>query len=201
MKKISAPKVIAFLEMLHGLQRVVRVMHVPGEDRFENDIEHSYLLAMSVWYAIDVFDIPLDRDKAIRYALAHDMAEVYAGDTYVYSKDTEALATKKTREKDARKKLLDIFPEVPTIHEAMERYEDQSDPESIFVRAFDKVMPLLTNYVQDGRTIKANSVSFSQVVNLKRATTASSPEVSDLLEQIIELIDKDRERFFGELIN
>lgn len=201
MKKIAAPKVIEFLQMLHGLQRVVRVMHVPGEDRFENDIEHSYLLAMSVWYAIDVFQIPLDRDKAIRYALAHDMVEVYAGDTYVYSKDTEALATKKTREKEARKKLLDTFPEVPAIHAAMECYEEQSDPESVFVRAFDKIMPLLTNYVQDGRTIKANNVSFTQIVNLKRATTAKSPEVSDLLEQIIELLDKDRARFFGELID
>jgi putative hydrolase of HD superfamily len=199
MKKIAAPKVIEFLEMLHALQGVVRVMHVPGEDRHENDIEHSYLLAMSVWYAIDFFEIPLNRDKAIRYALAHDMVEVYAGDTYVFSKDPEALINKKIREKEARRKLSDKFPEASAIHEAIERYEDQSDPESIFVRAFDKLMPVLTNYVQDGRTIKENKVSFSQIVNLKRATTASSPEVSDLLEQIIELLDKDRERFFGEL--
>lgn len=198
MKKIELEKVVAFMDMLHRLQGVTRVMHVPNEDRFENDLEHSYLLAMAVWYAIDTFDLSLDRDKAIRYALTHDMPEVHAGDTYVFTTDAALLAGKKEREANARKQLAEEFPTVPAMHEAMQGYEEQVDEEAVFVRAFDKVMPLLTNYLQDGRTFKYEKLSFSQLADKKRATTAKSPEVADVVEQILALFDKDRARYFGD---
>lgn len=197
MKKIEATEIIRFMEMLHSLQGITRRMHVPGEDRYENDLEHSYLLAMSVWYAIDVFKLDLDRDKCIRYALAHDMPEVHAGDTYVFTEDPTVLNSKKDREAVARKKLAEDFPDVPSIHEAMENYEHQTDKEAVFVRAFDKIMPMITNYVQDGRTIKAEGVCYSQIVELKLRTTNRSPEVSDLAKQILALFDEDRPRYFG----
>jgi putative hydrolase of HD superfamily len=199
MSTIRAGQVISFMQMLHAFQRIERVMHVPGEDRFENDVEHSYLLAMCAWLAIDAFGLKLDRDKAIRYALAHDLVEVYAGDTYIFSEEPDATAKKKEKEAAARKRLRTEWPALPALHEAMERYELQDDPESVFVRALDKVMPVLTNYVQDGRTFKDKKVTYSQIVDHKRATTARSPEVTDLLEQLIALIDADRGRFFGDL--
>lgn len=199
MQKIDVNQVNAFVEMLHTLQGVKRVVHVPGEDRMENDLEHSYILAMAVWYAIDTFKLPLNRDTAIRYALTHDMPEVYAGDTYIFSKDPELLAGKKKREAEAREKLREVFPTVPSMHEAMDIYEHQTDDEAVFVRAFDKLMPLFANYFQDGRTFKYEKVAYTQLLENKRATTAKSPEVQDLLEQIFALFDQDRARFFGEL--
>ncbi|MGB4076746.1 MAG: HD domain-containing protein [Minisyncoccia bacterium] len=201
MKRIEARELIRFMEMLHSLQRVTRVMHVPGEERYENDLEHSYLLAMSVWYVIERYDLALDRDKAIRYALAHDVPEVHAGDTYVYSKDARVLSGKKKREEEARKKLLSDFPSAPSIHEAMENYEHQTDPEAVFVRALDKVMPLVTNYLQEGRTIKSEGVCYTQIAELKRRTTKQCPEVYDVVEQLLALFDQDRKRFFGENIH
>lgn len=198
MKRIEADKIIGFIQMLHRLQGVTRVMHVPGEDRYENDLEHSYILAMAAWYAIDTFDLPLDRDRAIRYALAHDVPEVHAGDTYVYSKDAAALESKKQREADARKKLAEEFPTVPGMHEAMEGYENGVDKEAVFVRALDKTMPLITNYVQDGRTIKTEGVTFAQIAELKRRTTEPCPEVRDLAEQLLAIFNADQKRFFGD---
>lgn len=186
------------MRMLHSFQRIERVVPVPGEDRYENDAEHSYFLAMSVWHAIDTFELPLDRDKAIRYALAHDLPEVHAGDTYVFSKD--ALAGKKERETAARKKLKEDFPTIPDMHEAMEAYERQTDPEAVFVRALDKLLPVMT-YLQDSRTLKERGTSFSEFVELKRRTTASCAEVSDLAEQLIALFDQDRARYFGENVH
>lgn len=188
---------LTFVKMLHDLQAVKRVVHVPGEDRMENDLEHSYLLAMAVWYAIDTFELPLNRDKAIRYALAHDMPEVYAGDTYIFSKDENALATKKDREAAARAKLKETFPTVPSMHDAMESYENYADEEAVFVRSLDKVMPLIAIYLQDGRTWKEAEVSYTQILENKRTTTARSPEVLAFAEEIMALVDKDRSRYFG----
>lgn len=201
MNTLETEKVLSFVKMLHDLQAVKRVVHVPGEDRYENDLEHSYLLAMAVWYAIETFKLPLDRDRAIRYALAHDMPEVYAGDTYIFSKDTEALSSKKDREAEARMKLKETFPTVPSMHEAMEGYEEGVDEEAVFVRALDKVMPLIANYLQDGRTWKEHEISFAQIIENKRKTTARCPEVLAFVEDIMALVDQDRGRYFGAKID
>ncbi|MCI0597575.1 HD domain-containing protein [Candidatus Parcubacteria bacterium] len=200
-KRIEATELIRFMEMLHALQGIQRAYHVPGEDRKENDIEHSYLLAMTVWYAIDTFRLSLDKDRAIRYALAHDVPEVHAGDTFVFSTDAEILNGKKDREAEARKRLAKDFPSVPSMHEAMENYEHQTDPEAVFVRALDKIMPLITIYVQDGRSWKLGNVSYSQIADLKRRTTVHCPEVHDIVEQLLAVLDQDRRRFFGENIH
>jgi 5'-deoxynucleotidase YfbR-like HD superfamily hydrolase len=41
---------------------------------------------------------------AIRFALAHDLVEIYAGDTYIFA-DQTALDTKKKREEEAAQKI------------------------------------------------------------------------------------------------
>jgi len=201
MNKLDTEKVLTFVKMLHDLQAVKRVVHVPGEDRYENDLEHSYLLAMAVWYAIDTFELPLNKDKAIRYALAHDVPEVYAGDTYIFSKDEKALSSKKERELEARVKLRETFPTASSMHDAIEVYENQGDDEAVFVRALDKVMPLIAIYLQDGRTWKEAEVSYTQILENKRKSTALSPEVLALAENIMALVDKDRKRYFGDRID
>jgi putative hydrolase of HD superfamily len=199
MKKIDAKPVIDFFKMLGDLQKVTRTSYVPGEDRKENDAEHSYTLALLAWYIIDVFDLDLDKDKAILYALAHDIPEVYAGDTMAFSKDPDVLATQDEREEKARKQLSENFPEITDLHTTMEQYEKREDPESVFVHALDKIQPVLVEYLQDGRAIKENNLTYSETVALKRKVTENSPEISDLLEQLIALMTKDKKRFWGEL--
>lgn len=201
MSRLELSEILRFADLLNALQQVKRVPLVPGEERHENDVEHSYLLAMAVWHAIDTFKLPLDRDKAIRYALAHDVVEVHAGDTFVFTKDVERLASKKEREADARRKLAEDFPAVPSMHEAMENYEHQTDPEAVFVRALDKVMPCINNYLQDGRGWKRENIYYSQLAELKRRTTVHSPEVHQVMEQLLALFDEDRARFFGKNVH
>lgn len=201
MKKIESEPVIKFFTLLNKFQRVYRTGYMPGEDRKENDVEHSYTLALLAWYAIDAFELNLNKEKAIMYALAHDIPEVYAGDTNAFSNDPILLQTQKEREEAAQGRLSSEFPEAKTIHQTIENYEKRQDPESIFVHALDKVHPVLIEIIQDGRTIKEEGLQYSRAVELKRRVTADSPEVSNLLEQLIALIDKDKERYFGKFID
>ncbi len=198
MKKIEAQPVINFFKMLNAFQRVYRASYMPGENRKENDVEHSYTLALLSWYIIDAFGLDLDKDKAIKYALVHDIPEVYAGDTQAFSTDAQLLNSQKEREKVARRKLKKDFPEAKAIHEEIEKYEARQDPESIFVHALDKAHPVLIELLQDGRTIKEEKLRYAQAVSLKRKTTAASQEISDLLEQLIAILDKDKKLYFGE---
>jgi putative hydrolase of HD superfamily len=199
MEELDLQKVINFYKLLNGFQRVVRVGHVPGEDRHENDVEHSYTLAMTAWYVIETFKLDLNVDKAIRYSLIHDLVEVYAGDVDAFTKNPELLEKKHEKEKEAMEKLAVEFPEALGIHTLIDQYETRNDPESVFVHALDKLMPFINQYVQDGRTIQSEGLSYSQVVTQKREKTSKSPEITKLLEQLISLVDKDKKRFFGDL--
>lgn len=147
-------KLLGFARMLNQLQAVERVIRVKDADRWENDMEHSYHLAMLAWYIIDSQKLSLDREKVFRYALAHDLVEVYAGDTYLFSPDQALLDSKLERERIAAKRLVKEFPEVPEMHEAILRYVMKDDPESRFVYALDKIEPIVKLYLDGGANLE-----------------------------------------------
>src|SRR3989344_277411 len=104
-------KILGFSRMLHKFRLVERAYFANGTDRMENDTEHSFNLALLAWYIADSQKLDLDKDLLLRYALIHDIPEVHAGDTYIYSKDAEHLASKNDREKMAQEKLREDFPD------------------------------------------------------------------------------------------
>lgn len=84
--KLELPNIINFTKLLNKFCDIERVIHSNGGDRLENDVEHSYRLAMLAWYIISSNKLSLDLDLVIKYALVHDLVEVYAGDTYIYTR-------------------------------------------------------------------------------------------------------------------
>jgi 5'-deoxynucleotidase YfbR-like HD superfamily hydrolase len=87
---------------LNDVRLITNEMYVPfanierqitwpqGEERMENDAEHSFSLAL-VGMALGE-QIGLDPQKIAYYATIHDLPELYAGDTSVW--DEEGLTTK-----------------------------------------------------------------------------------------------------------
>ena len=140
----------AFVRLLHAFQSVERIAHVSDLSRRENNVEHSYFLAMVCWYLCDALELEYSKEKIFRYALAHDLVETYAGDTYIF--DTEARKTKREREEKARIRMESEFPEFNDLHTTIEKYEKQDEPESVFVYAIDKLIPALINYIKGGHT-------------------------------------------------
>jgi putative hydrolase of HD superfamily len=185
------------MELLHAFQRVERVAHVPQKDRRENDVEHSYLLVMLAWYLADSLSLSLDKDKVLQYALAHDLVEVYAGDTYAFTDDEKERSSKHQREHDAQRRIKKEFPEFADLHDVIEHYEARDDKESQFVYTVDKLIPMITNYVQDGRTWKEMDLPFDRAMDQKRERIGDEPYIRELLEQLIALIEKDRLKYFN----
>ena len=195
MAKLELDQILRFEELLHRFALVERVAHIKGRDTRENDAEHSYFLPMLAWYVIDAFELPLDTNKVLQYALVHDLVEVYAGDTYIY--DVEARKTKHEREEKARLRIAAEFPEFSSLNKLIETYETQSDPESKFVKALDKIEPIIGNYLQKGRTWKEMNVSFEEFTTNKREKTAPVAEVRELLEDIILKIEPHKSDYFN----
>ena len=189
-------KLLGFSGMLDAFRLVERVTYANGTDRMENDTEHSYNLAMLAWYIVDSTRLDLDRDRILRYALVHDLDEVYAGDTYIYSADAAHLASKMEREAAALKRLEEEFPDFPDLHEAAHRYELREDRESRFVYALDKIHPVLESILDGGRIWKEKDISIAMLHDHKKAKVALSPEVQPYFDEMIDFLRKNEDRLF-----
>lgn len=190
-------KLLGFAGILNELQKVERVIRVLDEDRWENDLEHSYDLVMLAWYIVDSRKLPLDRDKVFRYALAHDLVEVYAGDTYIYSKDQTLLDSKSEREQAAAERLTKEFPEVPELHTAILGYMEKKDPESRFVYALDKIQPVIQLYLDNGRTWKEKNVTLEMLYESKKDKVVFSPEIESYFNELMLLLKSKEKELFG----
>ena len=94
----------------------------PDIDRFENDAEHSFLLATAGCALAEQMSPKLDLGKISQYALVHDLVEVYAGDTTIWA-SPEKHATKTTREAEALKAIEQRFGKrFPWIVQTIETY-------------------------------------------------------------------------------
>lgn len=191
-------KLLGFAKILNELQKVERVIRVPGSERWENDVEHSYSLAMLAWYIIESQHLSLDKEKVFSYALAHDLVEIYAGDTYLYSEDKEFLASKPERERLAAERLAGEFPDVPEIHAAIAGYVTKEDPESRFVYALDKIEPVIKIYLDGGRTWKEKKVTLKMAYESKKDKVALSPEIQPYFDEFMEILRKEENKLFSE---
>jgi 5'-deoxynucleotidase YfbR-like HD superfamily hydrolase len=57
---IDLQKVLDFSQFLNDFSLIQRRIFANGEDRLENDSEHSFQLAMLAWYIVDTNHIDLD---------------------------------------------------------------------------------------------------------------------------------------------
>lgn len=82
---MNIKRILNFSEFIIKFNQLERRIYATGENRLENDSEHSFQLAMVSWYIISTEKLKYDIDKIIKYALVHDLVEIYAGDTFFYA--------------------------------------------------------------------------------------------------------------------
>ncbi|KND49511.1 MAG: Hydrolase (HAD superfamily) [Parcubacteria bacterium C7867-008] len=192
-------RVLLFTELLQDFQKVDRVIHVPGlGERWENDVEHSYSLAMLAWYLVSSEKLPLDADMVLKYGMIHDLVEVYAGDTYIYGTE-EHLASKHEREQLAAEKLKQVFPEFDDLHSLIEQYEKREDAESKFIYALDKLQPIIHIYLGGGKTWKDMNVTLAMAIENKTPKIAIDPHVTECYEELLVLLRERQEELFGSI--
>lgn len=194
----AVQRVIDLQRLIVAFNNIERQILVPGasshKDHPETDTEHSYTLAMAAWFITQ--NVPhLDTNKCIRYALAHDLIEVHAGDTFAYDKNEQSHRSKAQRELDARNKLRHDWPDFGELHEAIESYELRTDAESRFVYALDKLMPMVLNVLGAGKSWHEHNLSLDDVKVQKASKVAASPEITALYDELIGILEKNPQYF------
>lgn len=193
-------ELLKFVELTQEFKGVRRKIILPKENREENDAEHSYQLALVAWYLISTQNLKLDAGLAMRYALIHDLVEVYAGDTPagMHKGFEEERRTKHEREAVAIEDLKKNFPEFSEMHEFITKYELRADEESRFVYALDKVIPLLNIYLDRGHSWKVHGISLEDVLVDKTSKVSISPEVKKYFDEITEILRTEQASLFPQ---
>lgn len=188
-----------FNKLLNDFRGVERQIHIQGDERKENDAEHSYGLAMFAWYIVSSKKLSLDLDKVIRYALAHDLVEVYAGDVFFFKsfQDEKVRKIKKEKEAEACVRITKEFPEFKELHNTMIAYERREDVESRFVYALDKILPILNIYQAGGRTWREHKVTLEMLLNGKREKVALDPEIKKYFDELVQILKQHEKELFA----
>jgi len=175
--------IIEFIKFTHVFQKVERMIYVSGTDRNENDLEHSYQLALVAWYLVSLKELSLNTELIIKYAIVHDLVEAYAGDTYFLESESDR-TSKDEAEHKAFLRIRKEFSEFGEMLTLIEEYEKKQDEESKFVYALDKVLPVLNIYMDQGRTWHREGLSLGVLASAKRDKVKVSKVISELWKEL-----------------
>ena len=193
------PDLQLIIILTHKYRAIDRDMYYPGSGRVENDAEHSFQLALVAWHIIETKKLPLDQAKVFKLCLAHDLVEIYSGDVPLWG-STQAMHTEKAqREHQALLKLKDQFAPNTEIAGAIEEYKARTTDEAKFVYALDKLLPYTNQVFIEGKVWKHHGIQLQQVIDIHLKHALVSPHLSQYFYDIIELLKKDPDRYFGKV--
>jgi putative hydrolase of HD superfamily len=192
---LNLRKLFDFVEMTNSFKKIERDIPLFGSTKLENDVEHSYQLAMVCWYIASVENIDLHIGKILKYALIHDLPEVYAGDTPLYTSNDKHLHNKADREKEAMSRLQKEFVNFPELHTWIQRYEEKVDEESNFVYAVDKLLPIISIYLDKGHAWRTHNIDLSLIIEKNKDRISASPIAEKYFNLIVEMIQEKFDRW------
>ncbi|XP_049445573.1 HD domain-containing protein 2 [Epinephelus fuscoguttatus] len=137
----SMKNMLQFMKLIGQLKRVPRTGWVyRNVKKPESVSDHMYRMAMM---SLTITDPTVDKDRCIKLALVHDMAECIVGD--IAPSDNVSKAEKHRREEEAMRHLSGLLPEglKQEIYGLWEEYENQSSPEARLVKQFDLMEMIL----------------------------------------------------------
>jgi putative hydrolase of HD superfamily len=184
----SMDRLAELQQMIADFAKVKRAVPMADANEAENDVEHSYGLAMTSWYLHGKIAPHLDISKILRYALAHDIVELHAGDTYPW--DLAAVATKYEREKAAIRQIENDWSDFAPVVEFAEGYADKVDEEALFVYAIDKLLPVIMIEIAEAQIIWNKKQLSLQMERENKTTILKSEIVAPYYEKLLAWLDE-----------
>jgi len=195
----STNELLKFVEFTNQFAIVKRDIYknlTDGKEN-ENDAEHSFQLAMVVWYLAHKLDVDLDLNKLIQYSLVHDLVETYAGDISAW--DEEGRANKKEQEAKSLNRIKEEFPEFKPMTDLINKYENKEDLEAKFVNATDKLMPAINIMLDEGRFWKDNQKSLQELKGIKDSKISIDPSISTIWEDLKQELTINHDKYFNQI--
>lgn len=168
-------EITEFLMQFDALKSVNRRSYINGGERLENSAEHSWHLAMACWAFAQMLDENYDTSKLLKLALVHDLGEIGAGDTFLYSanrgeahlEERRSVAQMAAHSGNPIESLLDLWDE----------QETGESKEAKLLKVIDRILPFLHNINSEGRTWLEHDIRRSQVLQMHQFIEKENPEI------------------------
>lgn len=194
-------ELINYISFLNKFSSIKRFVKISKDDDFESDSEHSYQLALVGWYVSEKLGLELDIKLILKYALVHDLVEVYAGDTDPHGDDIEFILSKEQREQEAIRIIAKMYPDFHSLQESIARYESLVDNESKYIYLLDKILPIINTYLTKNSYYRERGVSYNCWKNWFAGKQAKAcfydTKFQPLLDKVVVFFKNVDRGFFG----
>jgi len=184
---------VQFLVESEKLKAVLRRNSPAKSERCENSAEHSWSLALMALIFAEHADQPLDLLRVLKMVLIHDIVEIDAGDTDAF--DAAANASKVDRENRAAERIFSLLPsgQGSEFRGIWQEFEASVSPEAAFANALDRLLPLVQNFQNGGKSWREQGVTSQQSRGRSQPIANSS---SALWEYACSLLAEGEQRSF-----
>jgi putative hydrolases of HD superfamily len=175
---------IRFIVEIDKLKHIIRRTKLFDGSRLENDVEHSWHMALMAHVFAEHANEPIDVSKVIMMALIHDIVEIDAGDYFFYNE--AGAGNKKEAESRAAERIFGMLPADQGREMAVlwEEFEAKHTAEARFAAALDRFEPLLQNYLNKGDTWKKYGITRQEVLRRNK------PILSDGSDALWNVVDR-----------
>jgi putative hydrolase of HD superfamily len=180
---------LAFLCEIDKLKSILRKSRIFDGTREETSAEHSWHLAMLAGWLHEYAREPVDPFHSVKLALVHDIVEIDAGDTFIYDKTRQQ--DRLERETRAAERIFALLPEDQRrdMWALWHEFEAGRTPEARFVRALDRIQPMLLHAMTGCRVWFENGVTRSQVLErikeIERHIPALWPVALEIVDRAV----------------
>lgn len=179
------------LQYLYGLQRVIRSNLTRNEDiKTESVADHIFALGILATYFSQVEMLPkLDMYQVQQLITWHDIDEIETGDTIGYLK----IVTESVDEESILSKVIDKSPSLlhKHIHKAICEYKAQKTIESRFVKALDKIDPIIYFLNENGKKVfEVSPATKEQHCRIKEPYLQDFPYIKRFHEVTLPIFEK-----------
>jgi len=171
------------LEMGGLAMRFAQIERAPryDETHIENDAEHSFMVALVASELAAQFYPELDNAKVTQFAFVHDLPELKTGDAKTFNFTSKQMEDKKISDRIASEQLIDELP----IHTGrlVRIYEEQLVPEARFVKAVDKLSPVVVDILGAGKTVMKENYNVTTIKELRDSHTKLHARIADSFKE------------------
>ena len=185
-------KQLGFIVEADKVKSILRRTSLFDGSRRENDAEHSWTVCLMASLLAENANFEVNVGRVMAMLLIHDVVEIDAGDTFLYAKERD---NAHDAEEKAARRIFGLLPDDQSeyLFALWGEFEERKTNDAKFASVFDRLEPIMQNYLNEGAVWKEHGITKSMVVARNRHIADGSAEI---WEFVARLLDECVERGF-----
>ena len=187
---------LTFIIEIDKVKQIFRKTKLFDGSRYSNDAEHSWSIAIMAVLLREYANFEVDIEKVVYMLLIHDIVEIDAGDISVYSPERDSIMEK---EAEAAKRIFGILEDEQKDYfiNLWKEFEARETTEAKFAAVFDRLEPLLQNYISGGQAWKALKVTYQMAIEKNKHIKDGSEKIWEFVKKLLDTAS--RKGYFFEV--